>query len=1662
MRKIVFFGLCLILNWAEISYSDSRDFGHPMSDGYVLTQNYDNYLVTKDVNGNDKHWGHHAGIDWAHAGNPNGIEPIYSIGVGTIHGYVNSIVDDDICDSDKGWGNHVVVRHLLDSGFVWYSQYAHFSGGSVPDFNAGDPSVGDRVVKNYELGKMGCSGNSTGPHLHFQVRNSSTMGNGYYTSGSAGGQGFVNPVDFINGDYGRPLLPHLSNTNKSPDRNDYEIYGLVGQPLYGGLKLDPVERTSFADFGIGGRSANDMVADIFIETGSHEIDRQTSFFGYRADNDQDAFGPSLVCDSENGCDYQFFAYIGELNNQNYGQWGYRLKFSIVPLGSEIIDNDGLLADATGDFNNFNPGYFVANHDGALDVAGYYVSGKLFQGGSGQWARWFPTNSGNFKVFIHVPSGANTGSANYKILPKGRNPEDTCSPEDTEFPCYTSDPINHAANNGEWVQLTLNNNPNTTFDFSQGGYVDFNAGSAPIGELIGIDAVKFLGADANGETPREDPEKPASSALNGIIRDENGNGIEGAEVQLFGPNSSMPSNKIAITDEEGRFAISGIETFGYYYVQVDKDGYHLFDGAKDAFELSSGQTYSNFSVVLKEDSDFSIPVCPPSLKFDYGVIIPDDEVHFVEIPVEIIDEFLREHGSPLYDLDLSEYELDPEIEARDWKTWSIYVDEGSKPWALDELKDNRPTTEKYSPAEIIYLAAKENDVNPVVLLSYLQKEQGLIKTGSFSNFQNVLNRAVGYGMLESGDLPEHYGFLAQMTGLSYQINEDLKTYFLEYSRIVDGTTLTVKSAFAHFHYVYTPHLLSAETLFPVYNEFRKYFLDKGYSVCDELSSPPVGPLAIFIETLGDRALGDIKILPTNFEADAFGPSDSVKIEGVEVSDDWASDGLYVNDIYSQANIDWGDLSSPIHIEIVNEAGNRIADTFYPFSDIEPSAWYLPAAMKLWKENVISGYEGDKENTFKPGQEATRAEYLITALKADEKANFPNRTYPPYNAGLFGDVSSPDWFADYVQYAWEQQIEEGCDPGSNEFCPHEAFTRAEAVSLTGRTFDYLRTTAENYNPPALDEFSDVTSSADPFYEYVYSLRDHDVLDGYPDGTFRLENTVTRAEMVKFNCIAAFGVEECLFPQHMDTPFVTAVWPQNATLDEPTTFTVDGYNLPDSLAFTLADCADLEPLGGNENQRQFRCTPTQPGEVAGTILENANGGELQRFTVTVKAPPIVTSVSPTTATYEEPTIFTVLGENLTNETAFWIAHCEGLEPLGGDATSREFQCTPSHETGLQDGVVKDRPEGNELFSFTLDVQEAAAPVQPTVTSVSPLTATYEEPTIFTVRGQSLPDTTAFWIANCYDLQSLGGDASERQFQCTPRYQTGTQEGVVKNHSGGTELLSFSIEVQEETVPTLPPSVNSISPTTATLGESTVFTVNGQNLTSSTALWIDDCQDLVSLGGNADQQRFRCTPSHQSGLQDGEVKDQPNGNILLDFSINVESAPVPAQPIVTSVAPLTATLSELTTFTVYGENLPVSTALYVAGCEDVSYVGGTSSARRFQCIPMYKAAIRDGLVKDEVDGTILYNFDVEVVPGIPTVTGVTPLNATKGERTTFVVSGTSLPETTTIWIAHCDSVVSFGGTAEEKVFECTPAYETGPQDGVVKDESGGSTLHSFTVNFQ
>ncbi|MBP3595913.1 MAG: M23 family metallopeptidase [Clostridia bacterium] len=65
---------------------------------------------------------------------------------------------------NTGYGNYVVIQHTLEDNSIIYTLYGHMKEGSLM------VAEGSEIQAGQVLGIMGSTGNSTGNHLHFEIR----------------------------------------------------------------------------------------------------------------------------------------------------------------------------------------------------------------------------------------------------------------------------------------------------------------------------------------------------------------------------------------------------------------------------------------------------------------------------------------------------------------------------------------------------------------------------------------------------------------------------------------------------------------------------------------------------------------------------------------------------------------------------------------------------------------------------------------------------------------------------------------------------------------------------------------------------------------------------------------------------------------------------------------------------------------------------------------------------------------------------------------------------------------------------------------------------------------------------------------------------------------------------------------------------------------------------------------------------------------------------------------------------------------------------------------------------------------------------------------------------------------------------------------------------
>ena len=127
---------------ANGSYDTSSSWAWPLGSASCYISSHYGYR-NPSISG----WGFHGGTDIT-GGGIHG-KPVYATKAGKVITAVTS---------NTGYGIYV----LIDHGNGYSSLYAHMSARYV--------NTGDTVKKGQMIGRVGSTGNSTGPHLHFEIR----------------------------------------------------------------------------------------------------------------------------------------------------------------------------------------------------------------------------------------------------------------------------------------------------------------------------------------------------------------------------------------------------------------------------------------------------------------------------------------------------------------------------------------------------------------------------------------------------------------------------------------------------------------------------------------------------------------------------------------------------------------------------------------------------------------------------------------------------------------------------------------------------------------------------------------------------------------------------------------------------------------------------------------------------------------------------------------------------------------------------------------------------------------------------------------------------------------------------------------------------------------------------------------------------------------------------------------------------------------------------------------------------------------------------------------------------------------------------------------------------------------------------------------------------
>ncbi len=158
---------------------------------------------------------------------------------------------------------------------------------------------------------------------------------------------------------------------------------------------------------------------------------------------------------------------------------------------------------------------------------------------------------------------------------------------------------------------------------------------------------------------------------------------------------------------------------------------------------------------------------------------------------------------------------------------------------------------------------------------------------------------------------------------------------------------------------------------------------------------------------------------------------------------------------------------------------------------------------WSEeyvNILAENEilnGKSKNVFAPDEFITRAEFakiVACAFSLKNTAYFP----------LFEDISTTDWFYNYVQVLNLYGIINGTS--NDTFSPHNNITREDAVVMLMRVYEKFYPAPLKFLPA---EFTDAAAVSDYAESYVNAASGLGIIKGNPEGQFNPSSPITRAE-------------------------------------------------------------------------------------------------------------------------------------------------------------------------------------------------------------------------------------------------------------------------------------------------------------------------------------------------------------------------------------------------------------------------------------------------------------------------------------------------------------------------------------------------------------------------
>ncbi len=171
----------------------------------------------------------------------------------------------------------------------------------------------------------------------------------------------------------------------------------------------------------------------------------------------------------------------------------------------------------------------------------------------------------------------------------------------------------------------------------------------------------------------------------------------------------------------------------------------------------------------------------------------------------------------------------------------------------------------------------------------------------------------------------------------------------------------------------------------------------------------------------------------------------------------------------------------------------------FADVSRDSWASEYVELLVEKGVVAG---DELGNYQPDRAVTREEFVKMVVAALGLQSSGTAQLP------FTDVAVNDWSYPYIAAAYEAGIISGTS--DTTFGVGETMSRQDIAVVTARALDAAQVEALPVTESI--QFTDAADAADYAAQSIDQIARFGIVGGYPDGSFRPLDTITRAEAAK----------------------------------------------------------------------------------------------------------------------------------------------------------------------------------------------------------------------------------------------------------------------------------------------------------------------------------------------------------------------------------------------------------------------------------------------------------------------------------------------------------------------------------------------------------------------